>query len=95
MNGGAEALNTGIHRLKIELRPYVRASQYNTQVRQVSRSYGFEGEWLSLSGSTEPVANTYDAMYPIKTLTDGKSYTTTYAYNNIGLVSSSLTPPLH
>ena len=28
MNGGAEALNAGVHRLKIELRPYVRTSQY-------------------------------------------------------------------
>ncbi len=59
----------------------------NVQVRQVSRTYGLEGEVLSVSGSTEPVTNTYDALYRIKTLKDGNNNTTTYAYNNIGLVS--------
>jgi RHS repeat-associated protein len=59
----------------------------NTQVRQVTRSYGLEGEALSVSGSTEPVTNTYDALYRVKTLKDGNNNTTTYAYNNIGLAS--------
>ena len=59
----------------------------NTQVRQVTRSYGLEGEPLSVSGSTEPVTNTYDALYRLKTLKDGNNNTTTYAYNNVGLVS--------
>ena len=51
------------------------------------RSYGLEGEALSVSGSTEPVTNTYDPLYRIKTLKDGNNNTTTYAYNNMGLVS--------
>jgi RHS repeat-associated protein len=59
----------------------------NTQVRQVIRSYGLEGESLSVSGSTEPVTNTYDALYRVKTLKDGNNNTTTYAYNNSGLAS--------
>jgi RHS repeat-associated protein len=59
----------------------------NTQVRQVTRSYGLEGEPLSVAGSTEPVTNTYDALYRVKTLKDGNNNTTTYAYNNTGLAS--------
>jgi RHS repeat-associated protein len=64
----------------------------NTQVRQITRAYGLEGELLSLSGSTEPVTNTYDALYRIKTLTDGNSHITTYAYNSVGFVSSITMP---
>ena len=64
----------------------------NTQVRQVSRTYGLEGESLSVSGSTEPVTDTYDALYRVKTLKDGNNNTTTYAYNNIGLLSSITMP---
>ncbi len=64
----------------------------NVQVRQVSRTYGLEGEALSVSGSTEPVTNTYDALYRVKTLKDGNNNTTTYSYNNIGLVSSIALP---
>jgi YD repeat-containing protein len=60
----------------------------NTQVRQVTRTYGLEGEPLSATGSTEPVTNTYDALYRLKTLKDGNNNTTTYAYNNIGLLAS-------
>jgi len=37
--------------------------------------------------STEPVTKTYDALYRLKTLKDGNNNTTTYAYNNIGLIS--------
>src|SRR5207253_1053436 len=64
----------------------------NVQVRQVTRTYGLEGEALSVSGSTEPVTNTYDALYRVKTLKDGNNNTTTYSYNNIGLVSSIALP---
>jgi RHS repeat-associated protein len=64
----------------------------NVQVRQVSQTYGLEGEPLSVSGSTEPVTNTYDALYRIKTLKDGNNNTTTYAYNNIGRPSSITMP---
>jgi YD repeat-containing protein len=59
----------------------------NVQVRQVTKSYGPEGESLSVTGSTEPVTKTYDALYRVKTLKDGNNNTTTYAYSNIGLVS--------
>jgi len=59
----------------------------NSQVRQVTRAYGLEGEALIVAGSTEPVTNTYDALYRVKTLKDGNNNTTTYAYNNIGLPS--------
>jgi RHS repeat-associated protein len=64
----------------------------NIQVRQVTRAYGLEGEALSVSGSTEPVTNTYDALYRLKTLKDGNNNTTTYNYNNVGLVSSITMP---
>jgi RHS repeat-associated protein len=64
----------------------------NTQVRQVTRTYGLEGETLTLGGSTESATNTYDALYRLKTLTDGNNNTTTYAYNNIGLLSSVTMP---
>ncbi|MEK6280587.1 MAG: RHS repeat domain-containing protein [Acidobacteriota bacterium] len=59
----------------------------NVQVRQVTNTYGPEGEPLAVTGSTEPVTNTYDALYRLKTLKDGNNNTTTYAYNNLGLVS--------
>jgi len=64
----------------------------NTQVRQVSRTYGLEGETLTVGGSTESVTNTYDALYRLKTLKDGNNNTTTYAYNNVGLLSSITMP---
>jgi RHS repeat-associated protein len=64
----------------------------NTQMRQVTRAYGLEGELLSVGGSTEPVTNTYDALYRLKTLQDGNNNVTTYAYNNIGLLSSITMP---
>jgi len=64
----------------------------NTQVRQVTRTYGKEGEALMVAGSTEPVTNTYDPLYRLKSLKDGNNNTTTYAYNNIGLLSSITMP---
>jgi RHS repeat-associated protein len=64
----------------------------NTQVRQVTHTYGLEGEALTVAGSTEPVTNTYDAIYRLKTLKDGNNNTTTYAYNSIGLLSSVTMP---
>jgi hypothetical protein len=45
----------------------------------VTRAYGLEGELLSVGGSTEPVTNTYDALYRLKTLKDGNNNVTTYA----------------
>jgi RHS repeat-associated protein len=64
----------------------------NVQARQVARNYGSEGELLSVTGSTEPVTHTYDALYRLKTLKDGNNNTTTYSYNNVGLVSNVQMP---
>lgn len=54
--------------------PLISVTAYdesNAQVRQVTRTYGPEGESLSVGGSTEPATNTYDALYRVKTLADG------------------------
>lgn len=64
----------------------------NTQVRQVTATYGLEGETLIVTGSTEPVTYAYDALYRLKTLKDGNNNTTTYAYNSIGLPSTITMP---
>ena len=64
----------------------------NTQVRQVTHAYGLEGESLSVSGSTEPVTATYDALYRLKSVKDGNNNTTIYAYNSLGLLSSVTMP---
>lgn len=64
----------------------------NVQVRQVTRGYGLEGELLSVTGSTEPVSYTYDALYRLKTLKDGNNNTTTYSYNSVGLVAQVQMP---
>lgn len=53
-------------------------------MRQVALTYGLEGERLTVSGSTEPVKNTYDALYRPKTVKDGNNNITTYTYNSIG-----------
>ncbi len=50
-------------------------------VRTVNYAYGKEGEVLSVTGSTEPVAYTYDGAYRLKTLRDGRSNATTYSYD--------------
>jgi RHS repeat-associated protein len=58
-----------------------------TKIRETSYTYGAEGETLSVVGGTEPISNTYDALYRIKTLADGNSNVTTYSYDNVGNVS--------
>ena len=63
-----------------------------TQVRSVSHTYGQEGEMLTTTGSTEPVTNTYDALYRVKTLADGNSNVTTYSYNTAGYLASIALP---
>ncbi len=68
-------------------------------IRQVSYAYGPEGETLSVSGSTEPVAYVYDGLYRLKTLTDGGGHTTSYFYTPAGDTAqvvypgASSTPP--
>lgn len=71
--------------------PAIANSGYNesaTLIRQVSHAYGLEGESLSVTGSTEPVAYTYDAAYRRKTLTDGNNHVTAWTYNLDGYLAS-------
>ena len=61
-------------------------------VRQATSTYGLEGETLSVSGSTEPVSVSYDAMYRPISLTDGNGHTTRYYYNLAGYFDSATYP---
>ena len=70
-------------------------------LRQVNYGYGPEGETVSVTGSAEPVSYTYDALYRLKTLTDGGGHVTSYFYNGAGYLkqiayprSTPSTPPL-
>ncbi|HET6382389.1 MAG TPA: RHS repeat-associated core domain-containing protein, partial [Armatimonadota bacterium] len=75
--------------------PVTQATEFDeggTQVRQVTGTYGAEGEVLSVSGSTEPVSYTYDANYRLKSLSDGNGHQTAYAYNTAGYLSSIVYP---
>jgi YD repeat-containing protein len=60
--------------------------------RQVNYGYGKEGELLSVTGSTEPVAYTYDGAYRLQTLADGNGNATQYAYNTAGWLASVTYP---
>lgn len=67
--------------------PRLSTSSYDESgaaIRQVNYSYGQEGETRGLSGSTEPVTYTYDALYRIITLADGNNNVTRYFYNPAG-----------
>ena len=61
-------------------------------VRQTVSAYGAEGELFSISGSTEPITDTYDALYRLKTLTDGGGHTTSYFYNAAGYLYQTVDP---
>ena len=64
--------------------------QYNeagTQVFLEQMTYGKEGEQLTRTGSTQPVTETYDGLYRLKTLTDGNNHATTYSYGTGGYLS--------
>ncbi|MBS1700417.1 MAG: HNH endonuclease [Armatimonadetes bacterium] len=63
-----------------------------TQVKQVSTSYGSEGEILQVLGNTELSSYVYDALYRIKTLTDGNLNSTQYSYDNVGRLSQVTYP---
>lgn len=74
----------------------------DAQFRHVTYTYGPEGEKLSVAGSTEPISYTYDALYRLKTLKDGKNNATVYNYDGAGNLSSVEMPggevtqyPLH
>ena len=61
-------------------------------IRQVISTYGTEGELKQVTGSTEPVSYTYDALYRLKTLTDGGGHTTSYFYNPAGYPAQIVYP---
>ena len=67
--------------------PLTQTILYNesgVQVRQVTPVYGKEGEQLGATGDLKPVSTAYDALYRPKTLTDGNSHATAYAYATAG-----------
>lgn len=75
--------------------PLLRVTTYDEsdiQVRRVSYSYGPEGEPVSVAGDAEPVTYTFDALYRLKTLKDGRNNTTSYAYNAAGHLESVRLP---
>ena len=53
-------------------------------VQTITITNGPNGEILSRTGGTEPVTYTYDALYRVKTLTDGNSSKTAFTYNTAG-----------
>ena len=70
--------------------PQTGMTQFNeagTQVFQETTTYGPEGESLKRTGSTQPVTQTYDALYRLKTVTDGNNHATTYTYAPSGYLS--------
>ena len=75
--------------------PLVGVTSYDESgnaIRQVVYSYGPEGETLAVSGSTEPVTDTYDALYRLNTLTDGGGHVTSYFYNAAGYLYQTVYP---
>ncbi len=67
--------------------PLVRTTVFDengNRFRQVRRNYGPEGELLSLGGDINPVSYTYDTLYRVKTITDGRGNTTNYVYDDDG-----------
>ena len=61
-------------------------------VRQVNYAYDAEGHPSVVSGSTEPVSYTYDALYRPNSLTDGNGHSTSYFYNVAGYLDSMIYP---
>jgi RHS repeat-associated protein len=75
--------------------PTTSAAAYTesgTQVRQVTPTYGLEGELLGKSGSTEAVTFTYDGAYRLKTMADGNGHTTSYYFNTTGYLAGITYP---
>lgn len=89
--GRAQLLNTYLY----PGGPKTSTSQYNeagNSVYQETMTYGPEGESLIHTGSMQPVAQTYDAAYRVKTLTDGNNHATTYSYNANGYLNQITYP---
>ena len=69
-------------------------------IRQVVSRYDYEGHLLGVTGSTEPVSYSYDALYRLSMLTDGGNHSTSYFYNAAGYLQqvvypgAQATPPL-
>jgi RHS repeat-associated protein len=61
-------------------------------VRQVTPTYGPEGEVLSEAGSTEPVTVTYDGAYRLATLADGNNQVRHYYYTSAGYLGGMTYP---
>ena len=75
--------------------PKTSETNYNesgAQYRQTSYGFGAEGELSNVTGSTEPVSYTYDELYRVNSLTDGKGNTTSYYYNRQGYLDSTTYP---
>ncbi|MHB1459427.1 MAG: RHS repeat domain-containing protein, partial [Armatimonadota bacterium] len=75
--------------------PLIRSTAHDetgNQVREVTQTYGSEGELLGRAGSTDPATYQYDAAYRVKTILDGKSQATNYFYDNVGNLTSIVYP---
>ena len=67
--------------------PVVRTSAHDeegAEVRHIAYAYGLEGELLARAGSSETVGYTYDSLYRLTSLADGKIQTTQYLYDEVG-----------
>jgi len=75
--------------------PYY-ATQYDEgnvgAIRQIVHSYGLEGELRNVTGSTEWVSYTYDALYRLSTLRDATGFPTSYFYNAAGYLYQTVYP---
>lgn len=63
-----------------------------TQVREVDYTYTHEGETASVTGSTQPATYTYDGRGRLLTLEDGNNNVTSYAYDDVGNLSTITYP---
>ncbi len=80
---------------KLQYGPATTGTVYDeagNAIRQTVTAYGPGGATLSVTGSTEPVSYTYDALYRPKTLTDGGGHTTSYFYNAAGYLAQVVYP---
>ena len=61
-------------------------------MREVSATYGAAGEVLTTNGTNEKSSQSYDGLYRVKTLQDGKGNTTSYSYDNLGQLTKISLP---
>lgn len=64
-----------------------------SRFREIVNNYGYEGELRSVGGDASPVTYTYDSLYRVKSIADGKGNTTTYTYDDDG-DPNTYDPPL-